>query len=330
MNNNLNEGQNLISNNNNNLNQNLISNDYSNDEELIKAFIGPNYEKITHNIFNFSGFFFSFLYMYYRKMFLYGILLFLFSTLINFFSKNFFPGIIINAILGLAFNQLYLYYVKNKITKIKNENPNLSNEELKNICASKGGTSIGKLFLGFILEIILVIIIFIVAIVFGLSNALGGIFGDIINTVKNTKNGIYDWAIIFSTKENITEDFSMSVPEIFEDHSNSYMYDYKYDNNAGVLTSCRFLFGKIDEFSDSENMIEQMANYYQTSPKPNEKINNIIWHNFSYTNELGTFYYYAMNKNNTTYLLDYSAYKDSGSDCEYYKDIILYSIESLN
>ena len=121
----------------------------------------------------------------------------------------------------------------------------------------------------------------------------------------------------------------MKIPTVFENKSNTYMYQYEYDNTSGVLRSCRLLFGKIDEFSDSENMIEQMANYYHTSPMPDEKINNIVWHNFNYTNELGTFYYYAMNKNNKTYLFDYSVYKDADNDCEYYKDLILDSVQSL-
>ncbi len=309
---------------NNNLNQNIY-----NEDELIKAYIGPNYNKITHNLFNFSGFFFTFLYMYYRKMFLYGTLLFLLNTLISLFFKNF-PSIIINAILGLFFNQLYLYYVKNKINKIKNKNPNLTNEELKNICKSKGGTSFGKLFLGLITEIILALIIIIISITLGLTNTLGGIFSNIVNSFKNTKNGIYDGVILYSTEENIDQDFSLSVPGIFDNNSNSYMYQYEYDNNTGIFTNCRFLFGKIDEFSDSENMIEQMANYYQTSPIPDKTINNIVWHNFYYTNELGTFYYYATTKNNKTYLFDYSIYRDADSKCEHYKDLILNSIESLN
>ena len=58
MNNNLNQEENVFI--NNNLNQNLETNNYQ-DDELIKSFIGPNYEKITHNVFNFSGFLFTFL-----------------------------------------------------------------------------------------------------------------------------------------------------------------------------------------------------------------------------------------------------------------------------
>ena len=44
--------------------QNLISED-----ELLKEFIGNNYKKITTRLFNFPGFFFTTLYMFYRKIF---------------------------------------------------------------------------------------------------------------------------------------------------------------------------------------------------------------------------------------------------------------------
>ena len=43
----------------------------NNDEELLKAFIGKNYDKITKQSFNLAGFFVTSFYFYYRKMFLY-------------------------------------------------------------------------------------------------------------------------------------------------------------------------------------------------------------------------------------------------------------------
>ncbi len=310
----------------NNINDN---NNFNNDEELVRAFIGPNYEKINNNIFNFSGFFFSYLYLFYRKLFLYGILLFLFTTVINVFIKNVFSGMVINAIIGLVFNKAYLYYVKNKILKVKNQNPNLNNEELKKICSIKGGTSIGRLFLGFFVEIVLAIIILVIAIMVGFSNTLGGFLGSFINSIRNAKNGVYDGAILYSTNVDIEKKFSVEVPSIFENHSNSYMYHYDYDSNRGVFRTCRLMFGQIDEFTNSADMINQMANYYHADNVNDEKINNINWHTFNYTNEMGTFYYYATNINQKTYLFDYSIFKDSDSDCLYYKDLILESVQSL-
>ncbi len=301
-------------------------------EDLIEAFIGANYNKIRNNIFNFSGFFFSYLYLFYRKLFLYGILLFSFTTIINVFVKNIFPGMVINAIIGLLFNKAYLYYAKNKILKIKNQNPNLNNEELKKICSIKGGTSIGKLFLGFITEIIIAIIILVIAIMVGFSNTLGKFLGSFINSFKNAKNGIYDGAIIYSANADIENNFLIEIPTIFENHSDSYMYYYEYDNDnsTGIFKTCSFMFGKIDEYNDSLDMINQMANYYHSNDINNQTINNIIWHNFSYTNDMGTFYYYATSKNNHTYLFNYNVYKDADNDCEYYKDLILDSMKKIN
>ena len=58
---------------------------------LLKAFIGKNYEKITNRLFNFSGFFFTSFYFFYRKMFLFGIILFI----LNFITLNFINNFII-------------------------------------------------------------------------------------------------------------------------------------------------------------------------------------------------------------------------------------------
>ncbi len=139
------------------------------DEELLRCFVGNNYDKITKRPFNFAGFFLGTLYMFYRKMFLYALILFTGSLIISSVINNYFISLLFNVLVGLLVNKVYLYYAKQKIAKIKANNVGKSPEEIKSICASKGGTSIGKSFLGFLAEIGIVILVLIVMILMGIN-----------------------------------------------------------------------------------------------------------------------------------------------------------------
>ena len=91
--------------------QNINNNSY-NDEDLLKSFIGNNYEKITRSPFNLAVFFFTSLYMFYRKMFLYGLLAFLINLVILCLANNYLVTYAFNVIVGLFINKIYLSYVK--------------------------------------------------------------------------------------------------------------------------------------------------------------------------------------------------------------------------
>lgn len=138
--------------------QDFFSSNTINDDELLRAFIGNNYEKITTSQFNFAGFFFNSLYMCYRKMFGYGILTFLIYFVLYNIVNAFAPSLSlvlpigICVAVGLMVNKIYLSYAKKKVAIIRASYPQKSNEELKSICADKGGTSVGKIFLGLLAQ----------------------------------------------------------------------------------------------------------------------------------------------------------------------------------
>ena len=67
---------------NNSSQQNISSINQINDNELLKAYIGKNNEKITTRPFNFAGFFFGPAYMFYRKMFGYALLAYLLELVV--------------------------------------------------------------------------------------------------------------------------------------------------------------------------------------------------------------------------------------------------------
>ena len=157
-------------------NQTTTNTNFTNDEELLRAFIGNNYEKITTRPFNFAGFFFTTFYMFYRKMFLYSILLFLVNLVVLNVINNFIVSILFNVVVGLFVNKVYLYYANKKVDKIKLQNLEKDVNELKEICATKGGTSVGNIFLGFVAELGFAFIVLIVMFVAGIGGMIGNLF----------------------------------------------------------------------------------------------------------------------------------------------------------
>ena len=158
------------------------------DEELLRAFIGNNYDKITTKQFNLSGFFFSTFYMFYRKMFLYAIALFFVNVIVLNVIDNILISLLFNVLVGIFVNKIYLSYAKNKINKIKLKNPQSDQNELKSICSTKGGTSIGQIFLGLLAELATILVVTIILFIAGFSSIIGTIFEQNENNIKNETN----------------------------------------------------------------------------------------------------------------------------------------------
>ncbi len=165
---------NPTTNNINNMPSNTIEyqTDYIDDDILLRAYIGNNYEKITTQPFNIAGFFFTGLYMFYRKMFLYALIFIIVNTAITAIINSSIISLIMCGLVGLFINKIYISFAKQKIAKIKATNPNSTQEELRAICTSKGGTSILNIFLGIFTEIIIAIIIIIISALLGFSSIL--------------------------------------------------------------------------------------------------------------------------------------------------------------
>ena len=357
---------------NNNYNQNNMNNNYeqpsnqmsynnySNDDELLKEFIGKNYDKITTRKFSFSGLFFSFGYMFYRKMFLYGFVL----SVIELIIVNFVPAtissiitLVIMVLCGLFVNKLYVGYAKKKIEKIKLENRNKDFSSLKTLCMMNGGTSIGKIFLGLLAEIGVALVIGIIVAVVGFKNTannfLNNLFSGINSSSSNSSNNNNNnsdnnnssdsgkqksdkkytggW-ISTDTSININNEYSIVVPSVFEDNSSSYKYDYGYESGEGVFDDCHFEMYAIEDYSNAENFITGMAEYdsssWNTYTVSQSYINNITWYWYETENAFGKTYHYATQKDDNVFLLEFEVEEDSGSTCEYYRSQVMNSIRS--
>jgi len=305
------------------------------DEELLKAFIGKNYEKITTRPFNFAGFFFTSLYMFYRKMFLYGFLVFILNLIIINLIDISIISLAINVLIGVFVNKIYLKHAKSKINKIKTSNAQKSFNEIKEICSSKGGTSVGKLFLGLFLEILTGLVVVVVMISIGMLK-LVDLIGDLLPGVIQSgnlveENKTFDGVLSSDTSIKISDEFTIIIPNNFEEGmmNDENSYDYEYSSDSGGFNTCSFSLKAINGYSTAENLITQMATYYTNNNRiETASINNIEWSWFSYPGSFGTSYYYATTKNNKVFLFQYEIEDDAPSDCESYKDQVITSINS--
>lgn len=120
--------------------------EFINDNELLKAYIGKNYDKITRRPFNFAASFLGMLYLLYRKKVLWAILVWAINGMIGSFFKTPVFGliavIVLSILTGACFNHFYVRECIQEIEKIKYRYPGRSMGELKLLCAQNGGTSL--------------------------------------------------------------------------------------------------------------------------------------------------------------------------------------------
>ena len=93
--------------------------------------------------FSVCTFFFGIPYVLYRKMWLLGLLWYVINLIVSLFLPSF-EGLItfvIGIIVSIQFKSWYMIHAKEKVEKIKRENPGKSQEQLLAICKKKGGPS---------------------------------------------------------------------------------------------------------------------------------------------------------------------------------------------
>lgn len=322
------------------------------ENDLLKKFIGKNYEKITTRKFNIPGFFFGTFYMFYRKMYLYGILIFIINLIIDILFNNIFVGLLINLLIALFVNKIYVSFAKNKVNKIKNNNKDKNEEEIEKICKEQGGTSRLGILIGFIIGIlgylILCVVFFQMRMYLAIFNYFYNPFTRGINFYKSTTidedisddveddyvPGVYNGMLLYDSDVVVKDEFSIEVPSVFTDNEYDYEYNYEYENKEETeefFKSCRFSMSAVKDFTSSRDLINQMATYFKNenaSSVENKTINNISWSIFSIKNDIGKTYYYANTKNNKVYILIYEVQTGSGSKCDEYLEEVINSVKS--
>ncbi len=299
------------------------------DEELVKAYVGEKYNEFVDGSFNPYAFFFNIFYFYYRKLFLYGVLLFIVTTIL--FGISGVVSLLLDVVLGLVFNKFYLSVVKKRVAKIRSTHPTATNEQLKEICANQGNTSMGLVFAGFAMHIGIAVIIFLFFYTtfmafFDFSSP--SIDSHTNDSTNPTFNGTYR----SSSDIDLNTEFSVKVPSKFENKSfdESEIY-YAYSGKDGTFNKCRFRLVGIEEYNNSKDLIKQMHDYYKENKPSNiktDRINGIEWDYFSYNGSFGEVYYYASEKDNQVYLMEYEIQEDADKGCPGYREEIINSVES--
>ncbi len=118
------------------------------DDQLVRSFVGNNYDKISTKSWNWAAGLLSPAYLIYRKIYVLGIPIYVFNY---FLSKVNNVAILLFDILliivaGSQFNKMYMDYAKKQVEKIKAENPNVDFNTLNSIVANKGGANLGLMF----------------------------------------------------------------------------------------------------------------------------------------------------------------------------------------
>lgn len=160
-------------------------------EKMLMAYIGNNYDRITNNKFSICSFFLNWIYVAYRKFYpllaiLIGIIMIIIILPDSLFTII---ALITNIILGLFFNKWYVSYAKKRINKIKQDNANVTESELIDICKKKGGIGYAPIF-------ITLGIYFVMGIIFNFYNLKTG------TTLSKIENSLSknDWRIIFDNQ----------------------------------------------------------------------------------------------------------------------------------
>ena len=319
-------------------NNNIVKYEIS-DTNLLIAYIKKNQEKILKGKFSIPAFLFNGYYLLYRKMYGLGFIVCFIITLLltayNYFNNNIiiyitiFITFIISILLGIFINKYYLEKSYKEIMKIKKINK--SEEELIKICHKKGGTSFIKMILMIILISILVSAIN-MSVFKVIKDNLNK--NDINNNIENTNNinieyntsKKYDGSLMYDTSINILDKLSITIPNNFKEGFMNDNSGLEYEYNDGI-NDCKFSLNSVLQYTNSNKLIKEMAEYYKVNDVKVDTINNIQWDNFIYQNSFGTNYVLTTTKDNKVYVFEYRVVsEDNNKICTNYYNNILKTI----
>lgn len=181
------------------------------DKELLKAYVGKNYEKFARRKFNIAGFFLTSLYMFYRKMrwsallvfgLQIGLIVMTKSLVIHEMGPNLavdiFHQLVISLLVGFLVNKFYLWDAEHKIAILRQRFPKATHAELMGICMARGRTSIAVAVPWVVLEILISVV---AAIAMLISDILSGVTTSVENFEHEVEETVEAGTRIFEPKE---------------------------------------------------------------------------------------------------------------------------------
>ena len=308
--------ENLPQENNVNVTDNVI-----NDEGLIKAYVGNNYDKLKSGSWSWCAFLFGSLYYFYRKMWLLGLLWYAIAIVGNLFLQSLMR--LINLVLiivgSIKFMEWYLKHVNEQVAKIKMENPGKTQEELASICRKKGGTTA--------IPIVIFVLLYLAIILFTGIPAIMSIIDD---AKSNSEyNEQYDKPSIPNDKSGLIGDLTVTVPGIFEESKYSSDTLKMYHSDSSFAYSCSFdldLTRKGSLYTDAKSYLEKdiiISVSDEFSGIEEKEINGQTWLYASVKSEYRTKYYYSTEKDEKIYTVTFSnSYTDDGTCSKAHETLI--------
>lgn len=332
------------------------------DESLVQAYIGKNYEKISKNPFNIPAFFFAGPYLFYRKKVTWGIgvlaiylILIIISNIVHNPAISTVFSTLIGVLCAFLFNKLYIKSIHKYIAKMRTENPNISIEELKGLCAAKGGTSVGLTVASVIVEAILIILTFVIMIAAGFANMFiqtmqnpnvsvdengtmhisastndnnSGNSNNTSASEDDTDNEYTGW-LAWDQNYEYTDVIDVVLPSEFAPDNSGSGYSYQPD---GDMAQCGIEINLPVNFSDAQKMIQSMADYYADDGTESEveryKKNGLTWYYFLIENSFTTDYTFASKVDGHIVLVQFSSDLDVANECEDYLWSVIDSVEA--
>lgn len=289
---------------NNNINNNVVQGGY-NDDILLNAFIGENADKLKDESFSWCIFFWGSIYALYRKMWLLGIVWIVVNIVVSFFLPSL-SGIIIfvaNIFISTQFKKWYINNAKEQIAKIKEENPNQSQEQLIVLCKQNGGTSVWPIIISIIIYLGIIIISVIA----------------VNNMYKKNNNNFSNNASTVKTLDSL----KITIPSVLKksEYSSDEFLMYDTDYNRNYSCSLNINSTKLYSFygKDAKQYLENNI-YYSVNDSfsgiSEKNINGNIWYYASVTNKDEIInYYYAAEHNERIYEIKFTIMRDNDKTC---------------
>ena len=298
---------------NTNKSQNILNDEIYNDDMLIDAYIGKRADKLKKGGFSWCTFFGGIIYAFYRKMWGFGIVFFIINLIVIILSKiiPFLPlksttGTIVELIAAKIFKENYIIHVQNQIEKIKQKNPDKTQEELLQICRKKGGTTI-----------VPIIIVLIISLIYITPSIIGII--EISKKAKEEYKDIYENSNM-KNKNIKVNDLNVVIPTNFIEFSNKEnLYSSRYSNkNTSCIVIIKSIYNNNLAINYLEDKLPESSNT-NISEIIEKNINNNKWITASeeskkiYTDQTTTTYYYVISNNNNIYDVEFIILEDNES-----------------
>ena len=276
---------------------------YGNDEDLIKAYIGKNYEKFKKNKFSLPTFFFGPLYFFYRKLYILGLF---WIIAIAIFWPNPIFLIMITVALATTFSSIYVTEVKRQVKKIKQENKNLGDSDLLEKCSKKGGVN----------HLVFLVIIPIILVVIGTINFLLKEYEEEKPLAKeeNYKIGNISYTI---PKGFVKSEYETDTYKFY-----SYIKDFEYCSVTFDINNYDYLYE--EDYTMEMYLKEHLESSTEEiiSTPQTITINNEIWTHINKYDDYETEDIYILKKNNKFYEINTSADIDSTSCKEKFQKVL--------